>query len=100
MKRYDVQLAPAAETDISEAYRWYQERNAIAADAFRAEVLEVIDRLVEAPERWAADDHGHRRRVLRRFPYTVWFDVQGQTVTVLAVAHHRRMPGYWREPPN
>jgi hypothetical protein len=33
--------------------------------------------------------------VVKRFPYTVWFDVQGSTVIVLAVAHHKRRPAYW-----
>jgi len=34
--------------------------------------------------------------VLHRFPYSVFYEVLGATMTVLAVAHHRRNPGYWR----
>lgn len=96
MSEFTVVLAPAAENDIAEAFGWYQERNATAADAFRAEVFETIDRLVEAPLSWPSDDEGNRTRVVKRFPYTVWFEVLGSTVTVLAIAHHRRRPGYWR----
>jgi toxin ParE1/3/4 len=44
----------------------------------------------------AADREGNRRRVLHRFPYSVIYEAQGSTVTVLAVAHHRRRPGYWK----
>jgi plasmid stabilization system protein ParE len=64
---------------------------------FRAEVFDAIDRLADTPLSWPADDEGNRRRVLRRFPYSVWFEVLESTVTVLAVAHHRRRPGYWRK---
>jgi plasmid stabilization system protein ParE len=92
-----VVLAPGAENDIAEAFGWYQERNATAANAFRAEVFETIDHLVEAPLSWPSDDEGNRKRVVKRFPYTVWFEVVGSTVTVLAVAHHRRRPGYWQK---
>ena len=97
MSEFAVVLAPRAENDIAEAFGWYQERNATAADAFRAEVFETIDRLAEAPLSWPADDEGNRKRVVKRFPYTVWFEVLGSTVTVLAVAHHKRRPAYWRK---
>ena len=97
MSEFTVVLAPRAENDIAEAFGWYQERNATAAGAFRAEVFETIDRLVDAPLSWPADEEGNRKRVVKRFPYTVWFEVLGSTVTVLAVAHHKRRPAYWRE---
>ena len=44
----------------------------------------------------AADEGGKRHRVLKRFPYSVFYEVQGSEVTILAVAHHRRKPSYWR----
>jgi plasmid stabilization system protein ParE len=66
-------------TFIAEAFHWYQERNAMAADAFRAEVFDAIDHLADTPTSWPADDDGNRMRVLRRFPYSVWFEVLGST---------------------
>jgi plasmid stabilization system protein ParE len=63
---YVVELAPGAEGDIGDAFFWYRERNALAADAFRAEVFDAIDRIAEAPLSRAADEEGNRKRVLRR----------------------------------
>jgi plasmid stabilization system protein ParE len=88
-------LAPAAEDDMRNAFIWYRDRNALVADAFRAEFFDAIDRIAEHPLSHTADDEGNRRRVLRRFPYSVFYEVSGNTVTVLAVAHHRRRPRYW-----
>ena len=96
MSEFSVVLAPQAETDIAEAFDWYRRRSATAADTFRAEALDAIDRLSEAPNRWRMDEDGTRRRVLRHFPYSVVFEVLGSAVMVLAVAHDRRRPGYWR----
>jgi toxin ParE1/3/4 len=93
---YVVELAPAAEGDIGDAFLWYRERNALAPDAFRAEVFDAIDGIAEAPLSRAADEEGNRKRVLRRFPYSVFYEVLGSTVNILAVAHHRRRPNYWR----
>ena len=97
MTRYLVQLAPAAESDIGNAYLWYRERNALAADAFRAEAFDAIARIEDSPLSNPADEEGTRKRVLRRFPYSVCYEVAGNTVTILAVAHHRRVPNYWRQ---
>ena len=96
MSEFHVVLAPAAENDVADAFGWYKQRNATAADAFRTEVFAVLDRLAEAPLSYPPDDDGNRKRVIKRFPFSVWFEVQGDTVTVLAIAHHRRRPGYWR----
>lgn len=96
MTGYVVELASAAESDIGDAFVWYRERNVLIADAFRAEVFDTIERIADSPLGKAADEEGNRRRVLHRFPYTVIYDVLGSTVTILAVAHHRRRPGYWR----
>ena len=95
MSGYVVELAPAAEGDIREAFTWYRERNALIADAFRTEVFDTIDRIGDAPLAKATDAEGNRKRVLHRFPYSVIYEVQANTVTVLAVVHHRRRPGYW-----
>jgi plasmid stabilization system protein ParE len=91
-----VFLAPGAESDIAEAFAWYRERNALVADAFRAEVFDTIDRIATTALNRAADDDGIRKRLLHRFPYTVHYEVVKNMVTVLAVAHQRRQPGYWR----
>jgi plasmid stabilization system protein ParE len=96
VSEFSVVLAPAAESDIEEAFHWYQGRDAAAADAFRAEALDAIDRLAADAMRWRVDANGNRRRLLKHFPYSVWFEVEADTVTILAVAHHRRLPGYWR----
>lgn len=96
MSGYRVQLAPGAESDIGDAFVWYRERNALIADAFRAEVFDTIDRIGDAPLAKSAETTGMRRRVLHRFPYSVFYEVHDNTVMVLAVAHHRRRPDYWR----
>jgi toxin ParE1/3/4 len=95
--RWVVELAPAAEGDVREAFLWYRERQVLVADTFRAEVIDAIDRIAHAPLKHPANEDGNRRLVLRRFPYSVFYEVQGSTVTILAVAHHRRRPNYWRK---
>jgi len=93
--RFEVSLLPLAEADIGEAYSWYFERSAPAAHAFRTEVFAAMDKLSVDPLMWPSDAEGVRFYILRHFPYTVHYQVEGTAVTVLAVAHHRRAPGFW-----
>ena len=97
MTAYAIVVLPEAEAEIRGAFHWYFERSPLAADAFRTEITGAIDRLSTTAHRWAEDEDGVRRYVLERFPYTVHYDFDGQTATVLAVAHQRRRPGYWLE---
>ena len=97
MTGYQVSLLPLAEADIREAFLWYFERSPIAADSFRGEVFAAMDKLADDPLMWPVDADGIRYYILRRFPYTVHYEIEGTTVTVLAVAHQRRKPGFWGE---
>ena len=38
---------------------------------------------------------GRAPLLLRRFPFAIGYVVEDDTVTVLAIAHLRRRPGYW-----
>lgn len=65
--------------------------------------LEMFDQVQGAIAR-AADDplamavvEGTTRRVLcHRFPYAVFFEVDGEQLAILAVTHVRRDPIVWR----
>ena len=58
------------------------------------------DRAVEAissnPERWPQVEENTQQYLLRRFPYAVIYRARAERVLVVAVAHMRRRPGYWR----
>lgn len=94
--RFQLRLLPEAESEIREALAWYRERSPLAADVLRTEVFDKLDRLAHDADRWPLDDDGLRARRVSRFPYTLHYDLDGEVVTVLALAHHRRSPGYWR----
>ena len=97
MTRFQISLLPFAEEEISDAFHWYLEKSRFAANAFRAEIVAAIDSLTEDPMMWPADTENVRHYILRRFPYTIYYEVAGAFVIVLAVAHQRRRPGYWKE---
>ena len=77
--------------------QWYTERSPGAARAFTAEVNACVERIRAAPERWPQYVHGTRRYLFPHFPYSLVYRIRNGELEIVAVAHHRRRPGYWRD---
>ena len=92
-----VEFHPAADLEVSEAHRWYAERDEHAAARFRAALDKAVQAAAEAPEQWPVYLLGTRRLLLRRFPFLLVFRVDSSRILILDVAHERRRPGYWRK---
>jgi plasmid stabilization system protein ParE len=96
VSRFAVEVLPEAEQELREAFLWYFDRSPIAAHAFRSLVVSAIDALAHDADMWPINEDGFRYHVLSRFPYTVWYDLHGDSVTILASAHQHRRPRYWK----
>lgn len=92
----NVLFHPEAQADYDAALAWYQARSLQAARRFEAEVDRVLGLVASSPEAFPQYDDEHRFAVLRRFPYSVVYQVQPGTVYVIAVAHSSRSAGYWQ----
>lgn len=64
-------------------------------DEYLAAVDEAVALVAEAPSRWPRIDRRHHRFVLRRFPFSVVYRFDEQELIIVALAHHKRRPGYW-----
>lgn len=81
---YKVEVRGAAELDVAEAMNWYDQQSSGLGEAFLEDFAQVLKRLSESPLIYQVIYRGSRRAQLLRFPYLVWFRVQGRLVTVLA----------------
>lgn len=64
---------------------------------FAAEVQVAVAFAYSHPEAGAPVANGFRRVIVRRFPYSVVYRVQGEQLYIIAVAHQRRKPNYWND---
>lgn len=96
MTHREVEFHPQADEEAVSAYYWYAERSATAADRFSEELDAAVARIQSNPECGATYLHGTRCYLLRRFPYLVVYRPTEGAVQVIAVAHGRRRPGYWK----
>lgn len=96
MPNAQIRFHPAASVEVEVAVEWYAERSPIAARAFAAEVNACVERVREVPDCWPRYVHGTRRYLFPHFPFSLVYRVRNGDVEIVAVAHHRRRPGYWR----
>ena len=93
----DISVHPEAEAEYEGALGWYLERSIRAADRFELAFDEALRSIAENPKRFPVLDAIHRYSILRRYPYSVIFRFDDDVVRVVAVAHSKRLPGYWRD---
>jgi plasmid stabilization system protein ParE len=92
-----LRIHPAALEEAEAALDWYARRSRRAAGMFLDELDRAMDQIGQNPEQHPRHDFGTRRFVLRRFPFVIVFRKGVAGVEIIAIAHGRRRPGYWRE---
>jgi plasmid stabilization system protein ParE len=93
----DLRFFDAAEEEIEESRAWYRKRSVRAEAAFLREVDHAVEQVTSAPRRWPRYLAETRRYVFPDFPFSLIYFFQDDTVYVVAIAHDKRRPGYWRE---
>ena len=90
---------PEALFEYAEATNYYlHEASTRVADRFVAGVESAVAALVAAPTRWrVVEEPEIRRYVFSRFPFVIYYrwEPQYERVTIYAVMHCSREPGYW-----
>jgi plasmid stabilization system protein ParE len=92
-----VEFHEDAALEYEAAVEWYLERSPLAASKFNDAVSHAMDMIVVAPHRWPAGDYGTRRFLLQRFPFAIVYRELPEAIQVLAIAHARRNPAYWKQ---
>ena len=89
-----------AEDELDDAAAWYEAKQ----PGLGLSLLNLFDETVERVRSGQLPGsavpnvsvHGARRVLLKRFPYSiVFYDFEDELV-IMAFAHTRRRPGYWR----
>ena len=79
-----------------EASLFYEGESSELGLEFLDDVQRVIDSLREHPKLGQAVGRNLRRALLRRFPFSLIYSDAADEILVVAVAHQRRRPDYWR----
>jgi plasmid stabilization system protein ParE len=92
MNKYTLKVESPALRHINDAFNWYEDQREGLGTAFQEYVYDAFDHLAQAPFIYAPYRTHYRKMPLRRFPYSVIYQVMEaeQTVIVIAVLHQKR----------
>lgn len=92
-----VRFLRPAEAEVTEAIAYFDEQRNGLGDRFEQDLLDTVEFVREHPLSGKLLTGRVRRFRLHTFRYNVVYVVDGDEIVILAVAHHRRRPGYWRD---
>ncbi len=82
---WHLSYRPEVEDDVVNAVTWYDDKRSGLGDEFLLEYLAAIQRIWDKPLLFAIAANGLRPCRLKRFPYIVHFDVDGDNILVVAL---------------
>lgn len=91
-----IRFHPAAEVELADAAQYYEQSRAGLGLDFLAEVELALGQLVATPEAFPQISKRTRRKSLWRFPYNLIYAIYPDCLRIVAVAHQKRRPFYWR----
>jgi toxin ParE1/3/4 len=93
---YRLIAEPSVDLDVAAAFHWYEKEQTGLGQDFLNELRSTYDRIADGPLVYRDIRSGIRRALLRRFPFAVYFAVEGDRVVVLAILHAHRDPAEWQ----
>jgi plasmid stabilization system protein ParE len=90
--------AKPASAELRAAVQWYEEQRPGLGAEFLAAIASTLESIGTYPDAGAptGDDPAIRRAPVSRFPYDIIYRHRAKEVVVLAFAHTKRRPGFWK----
>jgi plasmid stabilization system protein ParE len=92
-----VKVLPDAEEEMYETAKYYQAQASGLGVDYLSEVERAIGSITQSPMTWPKVEGELRRRLVRRFPFGILYYIESEEIIIVAVAHLRRKPGYWKK---
>jgi len=95
----DFRFHPEAAAEFYADIDWYDDQEVGIGGRFAEAIRAAVDAAIGDPGAWAVCPGREplvRSKGVKGFPYRVVYFVQDDVLTIVAVAHSKRRPGYWR----
>jgi plasmid stabilization system protein ParE len=89
---YALRFLPQVETDALHGRAWYDGKAPGLGEEFLRVFYACAEELARNPEIYQKVHRDFRRRLLRRFPYAIYFRIEDDRVVVFGLFHCARDP--------
>ncbi len=89
---YRLLLAPEIEGDVLDGYRWYESKARGLGEDFLRIFYALSSEIARNPMIYQKVYGDFRRRLLKRFPYSIYFLIEDDLIIVFGLFHCARYP--------
>ena len=89
---YSLRFLPEVEEDVAAGYTWYETKAPRLGEEFLRLFYACSSEILQNPMLYPGVHGKFRRRLLRRFPYAIYYLIEGETVIVFGLFHCARDP--------
>lgn len=93
----ELEYHPRAADEVADAFAYYASVKTDIGERFKLEFDRAEQLVQRTPESWGQYFHGTRGFRFRGFPFVMAYIIRDERIIVIAIAHTRRRPGYWRD---
>lgn len=90
--RYNLSFLPEVEDDAINAYRWYEQKSKGLGEEFLRAFDASTAEITRSPGLYPKVYQSFHRKLLKRFPYAVYFLIERKTIIVYGLFHCARNP--------
>lgn len=89
-------VRPEAEHDLQSAFIWYEKQRPGLGEDFLLRIEAAFESLLYDPFIIAPIHKDIRRKLIRRFPYGIYFFADDLNLCIIAVLHAKQHPKTWQ----
>lgn len=93
----NIRFLTPASVELTDAVDYYEDQRPGLGYEFLSEVEAAIDKIIQFPDAWTPLTKRIRRILLKRFPFGLLYNIQDDTVIIVAVMDLRRNPAHWKD---
>jgi plasmid stabilization system protein ParE len=95
-KNRELYFLPDAKQDVSNAFAWYEEKSLGLGLEFIRCLEATIESIQRFPLMFPVVMDEYRRAIIRRFPYTVFYEIELSRTVIHAVFQCSQDPNKWK----
>ena len=88
---------PAAEAELNEAIMFYANRAPGLGERFLQEFDATTAAIQATPNLWPVISADLRCLTMRRFPFAVYYRINGEELRVIVIKHHNQRSDFWHD---
>ena len=90
----EIEYHPEARQEVVDTFQWYSGIDEQLGERFKIELARAEAKIQRSPETWGRYLHDTQAFRFKGFPFVLAYIERDNQITIVALAHTRRRPGY------